>query len=30
MNFQKGVKVSDTIFSFNKNRYKGVVVNDLR
>jgi len=29
-NFQKGVKVSDTIFSFNKNRYKGVVVNDLR
>jgi len=29
-NFQKGVKVSDSIFSFNKNRYKGVVVNDLR
>jgi len=29
-NFQKGVKVSDTIFAFNKNRYKGVVVNDLR
>lgn len=29
-NYQKGVKVSDTIFSFNKNKYKGIVVNDLR
>lgn len=28
--FQKGLNVSDHLFVFNANKYKGVVVNDLR
>ncbi|MGB4413913.1 MAG: outer membrane lipoprotein carrier protein LolA [Paludibacter sp.] len=29
-NYQKGIKVSDDVFVFNKARFKGVTVNDLR
>jgi len=29
-NFQKGIHVSDNIFTFNTGRFKGVSVNDLR
>ena len=29
-NFQKGLNVSDNIFVFNKAKYKGVAINDLR
>jgi outer membrane lipoprotein-sorting protein len=29
-NFQKGLKVTDNIFTFNSSKYKGVTVNDLR
>ncbi|MDR3651686.1 MAG: outer membrane lipoprotein carrier protein LolA [Paludibacter sp.] len=29
-NFQKGIRVEDNIFVFNKAKYKGVVINDLR
>lgn len=29
-NYQKGIKVADDVFVFNKARFKGVTVNDLR
>jgi len=29
-NFEKGLKVSDNIFIFNEEKYKGISVNDLR
>lgn len=29
-NFQKGVNVSDNVFVFNKAKYKGIAINDLR
>lgn len=29
-NFQKGIRVADNIFTFDKSKYKGVLINDLR
>ena len=29
-NYQKGIKVTDDTFVFNKNKFKGVTINDLR
>jgi outer membrane lipoprotein-sorting protein len=29
-NYRKGVKVTDDVFVFNKTRFKGVSVNDIR
>lgn len=29
-NYHKGIKVTDELFQFNKNKYKEVIINDLR
>lgn len=29
-NYQKGIKISDDVFVFNKSKFKGVTINDLR
>jgi hypothetical protein len=29
-NYQKGIKVTDDTFVFNKNKFKGITINDLR
>lgn len=29
-NYQKGIKVADDTFVFNKNKFKGITINDLR
>jgi outer membrane lipoprotein-sorting protein len=29
-NYKKGIKVTDDVFVFNKDKYKGVTINDLR